>query len=174
MKRAGWVLKDIAEPETIAGHIYRMAMLSFLVDSNENLDKTRIMQMALIHDLAECIVGDITPHCGISIEDKHQRENKAMEEICKLLGNQGLPILNLFREYESQESAEAKYVKDLDRLDLIMQAFEYEKRDNTPGKLEEFFSSTNGQIRHPFINKMADEINEQRRALKHQSLPNTK
>lgn len=57
----------------------------------------RIMQMALVHDLAECIVGDITPHCGVSAEDKHQREDKAMEEICELLGDQGLPILNLFR-----------------------------------------------------------------------------
>jgi 5'-deoxynucleotidase YfbR-like HD superfamily hydrolase len=39
-----------------------------------NID--RIIKICLIHDLAECIVGDITPHCGVSIEDKHQREAK--------------------------------------------------------------------------------------------------
>lgn len=54
-----------------------------------------------------------------------------------------------------------------------MQAFEYEKRDNTPGELEEFFSATNGKILHPFLNKMADEINEQRRVLI-EALPDTK
>lgn len=32
------------------------------------------MKMAIIHDLAECIVGDITPFCGVSKEDKHARE----------------------------------------------------------------------------------------------------
>lgn len=41
MKRTGWVKRDIPDPETIAGHMYRMAMLSFLVDGKENLDKTK-------------------------------------------------------------------------------------------------------------------------------------
>ncbi|XP_031775887.1 HD domain-containing protein 2 isoform X2 [Apis florea] len=165
MKRTGWVLKNVPDPETIAGHMYRMAMFSFLVDKNENLDKVKIMQMALIHDLAECIVGDITPSCGIPSEIKHKLEDEAMEDICKLLGDRGPVILEIFREYEKQESPEAKYVKDLDRLDLIMQAYEYEKRDNIPGKLEEFFTTTNGKIRHPFIQKLASEIIERRQAL---------
>ncbi|XP_061935621.1 5'-deoxynucleotidase HDDC2 [Apis cerana] len=164
MKRTGWVLKNVPDPETIAGHMYRMAMFSFLVD-NENLDKVKIMQMALIHDLAECIVGDITPSCGIPSEIKHKLEDEAMEDICKLLGDRGPMILEIFREYEKQESPEAKYVKDLDRLDLIMQAYEYEKRDNIPGKLEEFFTTTSGKIRHPFIQKLASEIIARRQAL---------
>lgn len=41
MKRTGWVKRNIPDPETIAGHMYRMAMLSFLVDGKENLDKTK-------------------------------------------------------------------------------------------------------------------------------------
>lgn len=53
--------------------------------------------MALVHDLAECIVGDITPHCGVSVEEKHRREDEAMAEICQLLGNKGLEMLNIFR-----------------------------------------------------------------------------
>ncbi|KAK1133328.1 hypothetical protein K0M31_011143 [Melipona bicolor] len=165
MKRTGWVLKNVSDPETIAGHMYRMAMLSFLVDSNENLDKVKIMQMTLIHDLAECIVGDITPYCGIPPDVKHKLEDEAMENICKLLGDRGPMILEMFREYEKQESPEAKYVKDLDRLDLIMQAYEYEKRDNIPGKLEEFFSATDGKIGHPFIKQLASEITATRQAL---------
>lgn len=57
----------------------------------------RIMQMALIHDLAECIVGDITPSCGIPSEIKHKLEDEAMEDICKLLGDRGPMILEIFR-----------------------------------------------------------------------------
>lgn len=169
MKRTGWVIRKVPDPETIAGHMYRMAMLSFLVDNDEQLDKVKIMQMALIHDLAECIVGDITPHCGVSQDEKHRREDAAMETICKLLGNKGPTILEMFREYEKQESPEAKYVKDLDILDLIMQAYEYEKRDNAPGVLEEFFVATNGKIRHPFIKKVANEITAKREALRYSS-----
>ncbi|XP_029675246.1 HD domain-containing protein 2 [Formica exsecta] len=170
MKRTGWVKRNIPDPETIAGHMYRMAMLSFLVDGKENLDKTKIMQMTLIHDLAECIVGDITPLCGIPPDEKHRMEDEAMEDICKLLGDKGPEILQIFREYEKQESPEAQYVKDLDRLDLLMQAYEYEKRDNIPGELNEFFVAIHGKIRHPFINKIAIDITEERdKLLNHNS-----
>ncbi len=36
------------------------------------------MKMAIVHDLAECIVGDITPHCGVSVEEKHAREEVSL------------------------------------------------------------------------------------------------
>ena len=36
-----------------------------------------------MHDLAESIVGDFTPHCGVSLQDKKQMEDKAMQEILK-------------------------------------------------------------------------------------------
>lgn len=51
---------------------------------------------ALIHDLAESIVGDITPYCGISKEEKKQREMDAMQEIAKLIEPQGQRLLDLF------------------------------------------------------------------------------
>lgn len=66
------------------------------------------------------------------------------------------------QEYESGESAEAKYVKDLDRLDLISQAYEYEKRDNIPGKLDEFFDNSVDKIQHPHLKKLADEVMRRR------------
>lgn len=66
------------------------------------------------------------------------------------------------QEYEDGQTAEAKFVKDLDRLDLVMQAFEYEKRDNCPSEHQEFFDSTEGKIEHPFVKKIANEIMVQR------------
>lgn len=71
----------------------------------------------------------------------------------------------MFQEYEKQESAEARYVKDLDRIDLLMQAFEYEKRDNSPGQLQEFFTNTQEKIEDPFLGDIVREINSQREAL---------
>ncbi|KAF7993991.1 hypothetical protein HCN44_011260 [Aphidius gifuensis] len=170
LKRTGWVLKDIKEPESIAGHMYRMAVLAMLVDNHDNMDKSKIIQMALVHDLAECIVGDITPQCGVPVDEKHRREDEAMIEICNLLGDKGPEMLKLFREYELQESMEAKYVKDLDRLDLISQAYEYEVRDNIPGKLEEFFANSTHKIEHPKIKKMASEIVARRKLLQDNNL----
>lgn len=54
------------------------------------------MILAIVHDLAESIVGDITPFCGCSKEDKRKLEFKAMDEICQLAGSAGKDIMELF------------------------------------------------------------------------------
>ena len=46
---------------------------------------SRCIKMALVHDMAEAIVGDITPFCGISKEEKHKREVDAITEMCALI-----------------------------------------------------------------------------------------
>lgn len=57
---------------------------------------SRCMELTIVHDLAECIVGDITPVCGISAEEKHRREQAAMEELAELVGASGPYLLQLF------------------------------------------------------------------------------
>lgn len=53
--------------------------------------------MSLVHDMAECIVGDLTPHCGVSDDDKHKREVSAMEHFKTLLGEKtGNEMYNMF------------------------------------------------------------------------------
>jgi 5'-deoxynucleotidase YfbR-like HD superfamily hydrolase len=37
--RTGWVLRDIKEPESIADHMYRMAVMSFLAPKNVDKNK---------------------------------------------------------------------------------------------------------------------------------------
>lgn len=68
----------------------------------------------------------------------------------------------MFQDYENQTSPEAKFAKDLDRYDMILQAFEYEKRENAPKKLQEFFTATEGKFDHPFIQGLVTELYEQR------------
>ncbi|XP_038208336.1 5'-deoxynucleotidase HDDC2 [Zerene cesonia] len=165
IKRTGWLLCDINDCETIAGHMYRMGLMTFLLTEENNptkLDRFKCLQIALIHDLAECIVGDLTPHCGVSPEEKHRREEEAMKQIAELTGIAGDRMYNLYMEYETQSSPEAKFAKDLDRYDMILQAFEYEKRENSPKILEEFFTSTYGKFTHPFIQDLAKELYKQR------------
>lgn len=68
------------------------------------------------------------------------------------------------QEYEEGQTAEAKFVKDLDRLDLVMQAFEYEKRDNCANTHQEFFDSTEGKFNHPLVVDIVNKIVSQREA----------
>jgi hypothetical protein len=49
-------------------------MLSFMI-TDPDVKKDRLMKICLVHDLAESVVGDITPHCGVSKEDKRKLED---------------------------------------------------------------------------------------------------
>ncbi|XP_053674887.1 5'-deoxynucleotidase HDDC2 [Anopheles nili] len=165
LKRTGWVLRNVKDCETVSGHMYRMAMMSFFLEENHGLDRTRVMEMSLVHDLAEGIVGDITPYCGVSREEKLLKEFSAMADIASLLGPNKDKMMALFNEYEEGMTPEAKFVKDLDRLDMVMQAYEYEKRDNCPKKLQEFFDSTENKFSHPLVIGIVNAIKEQRRLI---------
>ncbi|OTF82014.1 HD domain-containing protein [Euroglyphus maynei] len=98
LPRRGWILNNrgIKNPEPIAGHMYRMAIMSMLFDedddddsmmdskSNNKLDIGKMIKLSLIHDMAECIVGDITPMDGIDADEKHRNELVAMEKLGKI------------------------------------------------------------------------------------------
>ncbi|CAF4794799.1 unnamed protein product [Pieris macdunnoughi] len=177
IKRTGWILCDINDCETIAGHMYRMGLMTFLLTEENNptkLDRFKCLEIALVHDLAECIVGDLTPHCGVPPDEKHRRETEAMKKIAELTGIAGDRMYNLYMEYESQSSPEANFAKDLDRYDMILQAFEYEKRENLPKHLEEFFTATYGKFKHPFIQDLAKELYRQREDFEKNALVNGK
>ncbi|RZF36915.1 hypothetical protein LSTR_LSTR004603 [Laodelphax striatellus] len=86
VERTGWVKMNVAKPETISGHMYRMASMCFLLDDNSNLNRNKRIESCLVHDMAECIVGDITPFCGVPVEEKHRQEVEAMEKLSEMAG----------------------------------------------------------------------------------------
>lgn len=71
-------------------------------------------------------------------------------------------FIYFLQEYEEQKTEEAKFVKEIDLFDMLLQAFEYEKRDNCPGRLQEFIESTRGRFNHPFILDLVNEVYCQR------------
>nr|XP_035152517.2 5'-deoxynucleotidase HDDC2 isoform X3 [Callithrix jacchus] len=119
--RTGWVYRNVQRPESVSDHMYRMAIMAMVI-KDDRLNKDRCVRLALVHDMAECIVGDIAPADNIPKEEKHRREE----------------------EYETQSSAEAKFVKQLDQCEMILQASEYEDLEHKPGRLQDFYDSTAG------------------------------
>lgn len=161
IRRTGWVLRGVPDPERIAGHMYRMAIMAMMLGNSPDagVDKDKCVKMALVHDLAECIVGDITPTCGVSQEEKFKREASAMKDLGHLVDSvTENEFTGLWQEYEAQETPESQAVKDLDKFDMILQAHEYEVRMEDPGKLQEFFDSTNGKFGHPKVIQWVEEL----------------
>ncbi|KAH1173574.1 hypothetical protein KIL84_017413 [Mauremys mutica] len=142
--RTGWVYRNVEKPESVSDHMYRMAVMA-LVTEDKQLNKDRCVRLALVHDMAECIVGDIAPADNISKEEKHQREEAAMKHLTQLLSEDlRKEIYELWEEYEHQSTAEARFVKELDQCEMILQASEYEELEKMPGRLQDFYDSTSG------------------------------
>ncbi|CAH0550319.1 unnamed protein product [Brassicogethes aeneus] len=164
--RRGWSVLKIKNHESISSHMYGMAMMTFLLGENSKLDRLKCLQLSLVHDLAESIVGDIIPSDNIPEDKKHEMEDEAMKEITSTAGNAaGKLIYDLYKEYEAKETPEAKFVKDLDRFDMLYSATYYEKRDNKPEFLQEFFNSTEGKFNSPYIQKLVNILNDERKEL---------
>ncbi|KAG0344053.1 HD domain-containing protein 2 [Podila humilis] len=163
-KRTGWVNHGIKPAESIADHMYRMGIMTLLIDEKTaGVDKDRCLKMAIVHDLAESLVGDITPYDGVSVDDKHAQERNAMHHLChELLGwsEQAQEISGLWEEYEAAASPEALLVKDFDKFEMIMQALEYEKSEDMT--LESFFAGTKGKFKHPMVTAWVDELAAER------------
>jgi len=160
-KRTGWVEHNIALPESISDHQYGLAMLSWLI-TDPTVDRMKCIKMSLVHDLAECITGDITPHdVNISKDQKLILENNAMLQLRDTLGSEtGQEFYNLWKEYSENSSPEAKLVKQLDKLEMIIQANEYE---TAQGKdLQSFYDHTEGVFTHPEVIKIAEELRKNR------------
>uniref|UniRef100_A0A8C6ZW56 HD domain containing 2 n=1 Tax=Nothoprocta perdicaria TaxID=30464 RepID=A0A8C6ZW56_NOTPE len=77
--RTGWVLRKVERPESVSDHMYRMAVMA-LAAGDASLDKGRCVRLALVHDMAECIVGDIAPADNVPKEEKHRREEPDYRE----------------------------------------------------------------------------------------------
>lgn len=123
LPRKGWVLNHVNDPESVADHSMRTSFLALTLCPPE-VDKSKAVQMALIHDLAESIITDITPLDGVTLEDKYQRESAAWTQISKSLDNDDMQ--KLWQEMEDGKTDEAKFVYQLDKLEMLIQAEEYE------------------------------------------------
>ena len=163
-KRTGWVMREVPDPESVADHSWRITLMSMVASFSEQIDANKCIKMALVHDLAEAAVGDITPHCGVSDIDKHQLELDAIIKMTNLLGGSmgSDDILSLWKEYEEGTTEEARLVKDMDKLEMILQAQEYEVDGSNGKSLDQFFTSTRGKWRTSIGESWASEIESRR------------
>jgi len=142
--------------------MYRMSILA-LCTSDINLDIVKCTLMCVVHDIAEAQVGDIAPSDGISKGEKDRLESEAMRNIVHdMLHNSPAAqrIEALWNEYEAGETPEAKFVKDLDRFEMAIQASEYEQRHGI--NLQGFFDSSLPKIRHPQVQQWATDLEKER------------
>ncbi len=158
LPRTGWGLRGIENAESVAAHSWGIATL-VLIFLPEDLDTGRALTYATLHDLAEVRVGDLTPADGVPAAVKHLRERDAMIELCAALPR-GAHLLSTWDAYEAQSDPEARFVRQLDRLDMALQALLYER--NTGVDTGEFLDSAESVMQHPALVDAMAAIREAR------------
>ena len=139
--RRGWLRAGIARPESVADHAWGVALLA-AVATPEGLDRARVVELALLHDVAEAVVGDLVPGEYASKEEKLALERRALEDMLE-----GCPpplrarLLAGFDELAHDATPEARYVHELDKMEMAFQARRYADSGVPPQALETFRAS---------------------------------
>ncbi|CRK30751.1 hypothetical protein BN1708_015854 [Verticillium longisporum] len=153
---------DYVDPESVADHSHRMTFMALLAP--QNLDQAKVVKMCLVHDLAETVVGDITPADGVSREEKTHREEAAMHWMTTHWGDFGREVHHLWIEFEAGLTPEGEFAQDLDKLEMMLQALEYERDAELAVDLGEFFAVA-GRIRTPRAQAWTAEVLRDRELL---------
>lgn len=165
LPRTGWVQWGIPNPETVYGHICAIRVLAveykvkLKLSDDELQDLLNILE---IHDWPEALVGD-----GVILGDevdvdtrrvyKESREMEAMENICESLDT-GSDILSLYKRYANGSDRIAKLAKQIEKLQAVQKAAEYEKKYNKTGLTKEFKYYTKDLIHESFLKAQMKRI----------------
>jgi putative hydrolase of HD superfamily len=154
MPRLYWILRGIKSPETVAGHIFTLAIMAWIFGKErKKLNQEKLLKMALCHELSAVYTGDTTPYDRILPKEEKEREKvlkkmirlskkekkwifltdykvekKAIEKLTKKLDSSfKKEILDLWHEYRTRSSLEAKFLGQLNILAVLLQGLFYEK-----------------------------------------------
>ena len=109
--------------ENDAEHAWHMAMMIYLLKeyANEEFNVERAMMMALIHDIVEIDAGDTYAYATKGLEGQREREERAADRLFGLLPDaQRDELRALFEEFETGESAEARFAKAMDNFQPLL------------------------------------------------------
>ena len=114
--------------ENVASHSFGVIFCSWILSEicEKQVNKEKILKLALIHDLPETRIGDFN---AVNKLYNKADEEKALRDIFSETPFEK-EILSLWQEYRSLRSLEAKIVHDADILDLIIQLKEQKDLNN--------------------------------------------
>jgi len=163
IERRGWVAKvNVKEPESVADHCYLMALMCMVLADLKGLNSNKTVKMALLHDLAESIVGDYMPE-DVSTEKKHEEEGKVIKTILDKLPSRLRPSYGrLWQEYKKRSSKEAVLVHQIDKLEMALQANDYLQKGYDAALLRQFFDSASIHVKDKTLLGILNSLKQSR------------
>ncbi|MCA9860991.1 MAG: HD domain-containing protein [Thermomicrobiales bacterium] len=153
LHRSGWLDRGIPveDAESVADHSFGVAFLVWVL-APESIDRSRAVELALVHDLAEAVAGDATPYDREKLQSldpdtrrnwlnqrhirtdeqtaaKRRAETTAIETLAAALSEpQRDRLRSCWNELQARSTAEAQFVKEMDLLETWVQSRRYASR----------------------------------------------
>ncbi len=169
LPRVGWLQRGVTPAESLADHSYRVTLFAMLIADaiaqETPVDTERVLRMALVHDLAETRFGDLPSPAKRYLPEnaKANAEALAFKDMTVNLGAIGQHYQALRNEESAAETLESRIVNAADRLELLLQAVEYELAGNR--RVAEFWQSSKNETLgdlHPIVKEMLTAIERRR------------
>ena len=159
--REGWKENlQINYPESVADHSYSVSVMSMIFADLQGLNTEKIIKMALLHDLAESMIGDIIPG-SMKNDDKITKENHAMKKILMNLPSEiRKSYFKIWDEYQNNSSKESSLLHDIDKLEMAFQAKFYQESGISKEKLVTFYDTAKMGIKNNNLRNILSNIIE--------------
>jgi 5'-deoxynucleotidase YfbR-like HD superfamily hydrolase len=125
LARAGWLLLGIPQPESVAEHTFRVAIVGIALAAQEGADIGRTAALCLLHDSPESRIGDV-PSVGRAYVSTASPEAVAAHQTSGMPPALAEVFQGLVAEYEAAESIESQVAHDADKVETLLQAVEYQ------------------------------------------------
>ena len=140
--------------ETVASHTFGVAFVAWVLARlcNQTVDESKLLKMALLHDLVEARTGDFN---AVNKLYDQADEERAIKDAVKgtVLEKEAL---SLWKEYRSNETLEAKLVHDADVIDLLVQLKEQQDLGNPYAPKWIFFAKK--KLLTPWGKELAEKV----------------
>lgn len=148
IERRGWKVRaGVDAPESVADHTFATALAAMMVGDLLGLDTLNLVRMALLHDVCEAITGDVQP----GEMELARKEELEMAALGRLLRDLPSPLrrkyLLAFREFNCGATPESVMARDLDRIEMALQAIAYERRGVDGKLLDEFWKTADEKVK---------------------------
>lgn len=125
VKRSGWWVVGIDNPESVADHCFRTSVIGFYLAHLEGADPYKVAAMAIFNDIHEARINDLHKMGHFYIDFKKAEEKVFTDQLKSLALKVRGDLEVLRKDYDAQISKESLVARDSDILECLLQAKEY-------------------------------------------------
>lgn len=156
-KRAGWLVAGVNDPESVADHSLRAAVIASVLAALEGANPERAALLSLFHDSQETRLTDL-PYLARPYVEKAPNERVTEHQTRGLPAPVADMITGVVAEYEGGTGAEALCARDADKLECLIQAIEYREQGNR--NMQPWIDSSLAQLRTESAKRLAKQAME--------------